>query len=67
MTLDAGSWLDTFLRSTLGKSPEERAAALEADEDAAEVHDEVVAQVWTWEVEGSGFKIRESASCGWGR
>ena len=43
-TLKAGSWFDTFLRSTLDKSPEERAAELEVDEGAAECHDEVVAQ-----------------------
>lgn len=44
VTLEAGGWFDRFLRSTLGKTPDERAAELDADEGAAECHDEVVAQ-----------------------
>ncbi len=43
--LDTGSWFEKFITSTVAKTPEERAEELEADDEAAECHDEVVAQV----------------------
>ena len=45
IALTPDSWFDKFIRSTLSKSPDERAAELEVDDGAAECHDEIVAQV----------------------
>jgi hypothetical protein len=44
-SLEDGTWFAKFFRTTASMTPDERAEELDKDEEAAESHDEVVAQV----------------------